>query len=808
MDSWHCIATTKRGTRCRRAAGKGSKYCASHRPKQATTPAAATVKPDVGSDADAEELLKFVDQAREDLIQLGRMKGQFCSNGVSTDALENMAAEEGILQRIVHEMEGGLSSSKACKAMDVPALRQAFGEHHTALTRLILTKCSVRLPEGKLGSMKQAIREFFGAGAGASKGPCANTPRALRRWFGDKTDRVWKNKQILCSHLPEADLQMFRPGQVLWDGYEVVVVDAQHPRWIGVAQRRSTADAARAESSKDFLGRLLECMQGSARIGLQFVRLTLTTLNRLLRMAATLGGKLPRFLARMLLRFIKYGIIILIVGSIAYPAILKIYPPILKTTVTGYVNDSFTVLASPQTYLQLTPEAANFTRYTFNTVVEAADAWSEWNLVKAPQLKALAQAAATAAATQLYAWGSTTAGNVTDMAADMKGSFDEVVAGYLEALGRWWTPPGPQPARPASWKYARARTDGEMNGLATLTNNPEMYKKHLEVLRLAKEQAQAPSDKMIRPPSKLHLPEANWVRIYLKQHPEEAEAYIEGFRLWERGIGSGLDRLVANAKKTAVAAIQKGQDFVVFLTLAGKKVSVKVVDARDSMDVKRKKLAAYLRGGRNAYYFALRAWLDKDGKKMASAIATKVEDAAQKAQTYYNAHGHRARGLLSRHFLDPAGGIRRLHATVMGALSNIWLTRGLPTQHTKSPSSKELAAAARLNEAAAARLNEAAASLKGATDSMPTEPPPAPKQYMYKPLHLTKDEIGQLRLNPYLYLLRRIVWKRPNQDPRVDKPYWEERDHWSVPHLFWRLITGQPDYDDPYDPVDKPVYCM
>ena len=637
--------------------------------------------------ADTVTALKFLDDAKSDVMRLGLLKRQFCSDSLSAASKDRLSEAEKAMVDVLKAMEKLLETSALT---DVEPYQSQFHRHYKTLTTLIVLECAIineRVPRKswfKLPDLKLTLKMVLGGDKGAS-GPCEKVPAAIKAWFDVKDDPVWKRKQVLCSAKDQGDLLVFTPGQLLWDDYEVVLVDAQAPRWIAVAQRRSDALASASESgpSSSFLHRLLECLKGSLWAARHFIKLTLKILGALLRVAGQFIGKtLPRYLATMVVRYYKYAVAILVVGVVAYPAILHFFPKdVMKQVLemigmTHIVTDPLRFEALPEASRALVVQVHKTFMDTFygilyvdgNAIAKAAfpaaatvGALQElvskaMTLAPRPIFVPGGEEAGGAGAFLIHVnnpavnpWMTTTASPllkdpwvdyrhvdaptwiwtyvrpkklVERLASKQVALIPEMSKALVEAPSQFvaglMTVLNTHETGPPPGEFPFAWKRGWVRGLDLYVRDPKLYKRHLKYLTL---QPKGPV---------LSSSEANQRALWQKlSKKDDFDLFRAGFAVWKKGFDGAAKVLVKRSSDLAHQAKLKGMDFAIASMDATAEAHVAIFRARDSADEKRKKLSAYLQGRTAAHYMHFRAWLTEhreDIVNIPSFLVTMAQD--------------------------------------------------------------------------------------------------------------------------------------------------------------------------------------
>ena len=225
-----CGFPTKRGHPCRRPAAPGAKHCFIHSPRPGDLP-----REDVVNEAS-----HFMSTASDDLLTLAVMKAQYCDKQLPSKIKDRMQHLETVLNRILHGQPGppkvpglhALLQDASAGSQELTQMRRKFVSVFRELTQLIVEHCKVKGLAFKLPdlSVKLTVKNEQGLGG------CRDVPAALRQWFQDRDDFVWKDKQVLCLagfhgrhvNLPE--------GHILPGGF-VVVRNVGEGAFYGVARR-------------------------------------------------------------------------------------------------------------------------------------------------------------------------------------------------------------------------------------------------------------------------------------------------------------------------------------------------------------------------------------------------------------------------------------------------------------------------------------------------------------------------------------------------------------------------------------------
>jgi hypothetical protein len=333
-----CTAITKRGKQCKKRAKRGTPYCSIHKSYGGAI-GISPPPPSAPSNMDLEILaLKFVEQASQDILTLARVKSQYCSNNLASPIKDVLKRHESTLTRIIAGDEArkipGIQGivrdiGATHKPPKISSLQTKFLSESRLFKEAILRHCPMSKSETWLADIKLEIKVDITG----QYGNCKDIPRGMIEWVErGNSDRVWKNKQLLCNACAEGAKIPFTQGQILWDDYEVVHVDAKKQAWVGIAQKKEKG------MLNAFMQGLLDALKGGLSLLLQLIKLILKTFIALLKLMAR---KTSAYLRKMLLRYIEYVICIAVFASLisgAYPQIWKAFPQ----GVLRFLSDIFT----------------------------------------------------------------------------------------------------------------------------------------------------------------------------------------------------------------------------------------------------------------------------------------------------------------------------------------------------------------------------------------------------------------------------------------------------------------------------------
>lgn len=368
---FQCTAVTKRGSRCKNRAKPGAPYCSIHKSYGGGSEISAPA-PSAVSNMDLEILaLKFVEQASEDVLTLARVKSQYCSDNLALPIRAEMERRETSLTRIISGddtrkipgIQGIIRDIDSVhKTPKISSLQSKFLTEYKLFKDSILTHCPMSKSSEWLTEVKLQIK----VDEKGTYGNCKFIPVELIQWVeSGQSDPMWKNKQILCNACAEDTKIPFAQGQILWSDFEVVHIDADHQRWVGIARKR------KRNMLDDFMNRLLEALKGGLALLLQFIKLILHTFLALLKIVARRSSA---FLRKMFLRYVRYVICIAVFAFLvsgSYPQIWTAFPQ----GVLRFVSDIFTANATLSKdlvlYQHLPPVEKSLMAYSHKSFLDA-----------------------------------------------------------------------------------------------------------------------------------------------------------------------------------------------------------------------------------------------------------------------------------------------------------------------------------------------------------------------------------------------------------------------------------------------------
>jgi hypothetical protein len=185
-----------------------------------------------------------MDTATDDLLTLEVMRAQYCDKQLPRRVKDRMEHLNDALKRILRGQPGPpavpgldvLLRNPSTGSQELAQMRRKFVAVFRELTQLIVDHCKVKALNVKLPDLSVNLTLKDEAGLGG----CRDVPAALRRWFQDRDDATWRDKQVLCLAGSHGQVVNLPEGHLL-PGNFVVVHNMGEGAWYGVArQRRDT----------------------------------------------------------------------------------------------------------------------------------------------------------------------------------------------------------------------------------------------------------------------------------------------------------------------------------------------------------------------------------------------------------------------------------------------------------------------------------------------------------------------------------------------------------------------------------------